>query len=133
MNAVRYCSKTGNTKKVAEMIADQLGITAESVDAPLEYPIHKLFLGGAIHMATLDKGLKEFTENLDPDQVREVVMFGTSGGVLSIKKGLKHLLESKNMNISNDSLFLHGLVPEMGNISDKQKKEIDKFVTTANR
>lgn len=133
MNAVRYCSKTGNTKKVAEMIADQLDTTAESVDTPLEYPIHKLFLGGAIHMASLDKGLKEFAENLDPSQVHEVVMFGTSGGVLSIKKGLKRLLEAQDVHISNDSLFLHGLVPEMGNISDKQKKEIDQFVASANR
>lgn len=133
MNAVRYCSKTGNTKKMAEMIAKQLGVTAEPVDTPLTYPIQKLFLGGAIHMASLDKELKHFAENLDSEKIREVVIFGTSGGVLSIKKGLVRILNDQKMTISKHNLFLHGLVPAKANISEKQKTEISEFVHAVTR
>lgn len=133
MNAVRYYSKTGNTKKVAEMIANQLDVAAKPVDVPLEYPVHKLFLGGAIHMATIDKELKDFAENLDPTQVREVVMFGTSGGVLSIKKSLKRTLSDHDVHVSKHSLFIHGLIPSKANISEKQVSEISDFVQAENQ
>lgn len=95
MIVIRYCSKTGNTKKMAELIAEKLGIKAESIATPLVpgQVVDILLLGGAVHMMSLDKELKEFVQTLDPQQVKEVVMFGTSGGVMSIEKKLVKLLE----------------------------------------
>ncbi len=49
--AVRYCSKTkfGNTRRIAEAIAEGVGVTAVSIDAEpkLTRKVDILFLGGA--------------------------------------------------------------------------------------
>lgn len=49
MIAVRYCSKSGNTEKVAKLIGEKLGVEAASVETPLEGQVEKLYLGGAVH------------------------------------------------------------------------------------
>ena len=49
MKAVRYFSKLGNTKTIAEAIADGAGAKAVSVteEPELKEPVDILFLGGA--------------------------------------------------------------------------------------
>ncbi len=44
--AVRYYSRTGNTKVIAEAIAPVAGCQAESIEVPLEGVTDILFLGG---------------------------------------------------------------------------------------
>lgn len=126
MIVIRYCSKTGNTKKMAELIAEKLGIKAESIATPLVpgQVVDILLLGGAVHMMSLDKELKEFVQTLDPQQVKEVVMFGTSGGVMSIEKKLVKLLEKNKLNIAKPRLFLHGLAPSIWHITQHQREEL---------
>ena len=43
--AVRYYTQTGNTKKLADAIAQALGVEAESVAQPLEEETELLFWG----------------------------------------------------------------------------------------
>lgn len=49
INAVRYYSKLGNTKKIAEAIAEGAGVSAVSITDEPELKEHTdvLFLGGA--------------------------------------------------------------------------------------
>ncbi len=50
--AVRFYSRSGNTKLVADAIAEALGISAVSVDAPeaeLKEKADVLFVGGALY------------------------------------------------------------------------------------
>lgn len=42
--AVKYYSKSGNTKKLATAIADELNAKAEAVDTTLEEMVHVLFM-----------------------------------------------------------------------------------------
>lgn len=44
--AVRYQSRGGNTKVVAEAIAKAAGVIAESIDTPVSEPIDLLIVGG---------------------------------------------------------------------------------------
>ncbi|WP_240143869.1 hypothetical protein [Liquorilactobacillus mali] len=46
MIVIRYCSKTGNTKKMAELIAEKLGVKAESVATPLSGQVVDILLLG---------------------------------------------------------------------------------------
>ena len=49
--AVRYYSRSGNTRLLAEAIADELGVPSVSVDAPeakLSGHTDVLFIGGAL-------------------------------------------------------------------------------------
>lgn len=126
--AVRYFSKTGNTEKVAKLIAEQLNVEAHSVDTPLDGPVDDLFLGGAIHMASVDRELKDFVAKLDSEQVGQVFMFGTSGGVMSIGRGLTSALKAQHVKIAKDQLFLHGLMPSKKALSDEEKAKIAAFV-----
>ncbi|GKS81158.1 hypothetical protein LPAF129_08440 [Ligilactobacillus pabuli] len=128
MIAVRYCSKSGNTEKVAKLIGEKLGVEAASVETPLEGQVEKLYLGGAVH-GKMYAELKDFATNLDPQQVGEVYMFGTSGGVFSIKKELTSAIKASGVKVGKESMFLHGFAPKVkSDLNDKQLEEVDKFV-----
>ena len=43
--AVRYYTKTGNTKKLAEAVADAVGAEALPISAPITERVDILFLG----------------------------------------------------------------------------------------
>lgn len=128
MIAVRYCSKSGNTKKVAKMIAEKLGVEAASIEEPLPDQVDKLYLGGAVH-GKMYSDLRKYAEKIDPSQVGEVFMFGTSGGAFSIKTEFTKALSKSGVKIGDGSLFLHGFAPKIkADLNDKQIQELTGFV-----
>ena len=79
--AVRYCCRSGNTRLLAEAIAEELGVPAVSVDAPeakLSGHIDVLFIGGALYAYGLDKKLVSYIRTLDGDMVGRAVLFSTT-------------------------------------------------------
>ena len=79
--AVRYYSRSGNTKALAEAIAQGAGVSAVSVDAgdaALREPVDVLFIGGALYAYGLDKNLKEYLKTLKTDSAKKAVVFSTS-------------------------------------------------------
>ena len=94
--AVRYYSKSGNTRAVAEAVAEAVGVKAVSVDtaeADIKEPVDLLFIGGALYAYGLDKHLKEYLKTLKKENVKKAVVFSTSWlskhSVDLIKNGLK--------------------------------------------
>lgn len=85
MIAVRYCSKSGNTKKVAKLLGEKLGVEALSVEEPLTGQIDKLYLGGAVH-GKMYPELKKFAQELDPSQIGEVLCLELQAVFFSSKK-----------------------------------------------
>ena len=93
--AVRYYSRSGNTKALAEAIAAAAGVPAVSVDeagAALDGAVDVLFIGGALYAYGLDFRLKEYLKTLKTAEVKKAVVFSTSWlskhAVELIKKGL---------------------------------------------
>ena len=93
--AVRYYSKTGNTKALAEAIAQGAGVSAVSVDADdaaLQEPVDVLFIGGALYAYGLDKKLNAYLKTLKKDDAKKAVVFSTSWiskhSIDLIRKGL---------------------------------------------
>ena len=79
MFEVVYYSLTGNTKKVAEAIAIELGVAAENVktkDTLAEGSF--VFLGAGLYGPLRGWGLRRFIESND-FHGRKVALFGTSG------------------------------------------------------
>ncbi len=76
--AVRYHSRGGNTKKVAEAIAKAAGTQAESCAAAITEPQDLLFLGGSVYGFGIDEAVKAYIQGLDPALVGHVALFGTS-------------------------------------------------------
>ncbi len=78
---VRYYSRSGNTKAVAEAIAKAAGVSAVSVDqasAAISEPVDVLFIGGALYAYGLDSHLKDYLKALDGSKVKKAVIFSTS-------------------------------------------------------
>lgn len=79
--AVRYYSRSGNTRLLAEAIADELGVeavSADSSDATISGHIDVLFIGGALYAYGLDKKLVSYIRALDGDMVGRAVLFSTT-------------------------------------------------------
>ncbi len=131
MDAIRFYSRTGNTEKFAKLLADQLHVKAETIETPLSEPVDRLFIGGGVYNMSPDDRLKAFARDLDPDKVKEVFLFGTSGSVFTIEKGISKILKKKHISVSSDHLFLHGMMPKLGNMTAHQKEEIENFAKIA--
>lgn len=91
--AVRYQSRGGNTKAVAEAIANAAGVKAEPISVPLDGPIDTLFVGGGVYKWGIDDELKDYLNKLNPATVTSVAAFSTAGvmdgtdKIISIAKG----------------------------------------------
>lgn len=101
-NAVRYYSRSGNTKKLAEAIAKAVGATASTTDTPIGEPVDTLFLGGALYAGKIDKHLRTFVENLTPDKVRRIAVFSTAASPQTIQPEVIALLKDKGIEVISE-------------------------------
>lgn len=79
--AVRFYSRSGNTKAVAEAIAKAAGVSevsVDSADAVIQEPVDILFIGGALYAYGIDSHLKDFLKSLKKSDVKKAVVFSTS-------------------------------------------------------
>ena len=109
--AVRYFSKLGNTKIIAEAIADGAGVKAVSItDEPeLKERVDILFLGGAPYANIMAPELKEYAEKLDASKVGYVILFTTSNWSRRTVLALKKLLRKKGAHVSDEYFYAHML------------------------
>lgn len=95
--AVRYYSRNGATKKLADAIAKEMKVKALTVDHPLEKPVSVLFVGSGIYCGKLDKHVMDFLETLHTEDAHRIVIFTTSflSGKHVDKKMKKFLFDHK--------------------------------------
>ena len=105
--AIRYYTKTGNTKKLAEAIGSAINIEAKTVDEPLTEDVDILFLGSAVYAAGIDERVKEFIENIDVN-VGKVVNFSSAALIESTYSQVKKQVEQKGLKMSEDEFHCRG-------------------------
>ena len=103
--AVRYYSRSGHTKALAEAIARGAGCEAQSTDTPLEEKTDLLFIGSGLYAASLDKHLKEFLGKIDSSMASSVVLFGTSAISKRALSLMRKELEAKGMNVLGSTFY----------------------------
>lgn len=109
MNAVRYYSRSGNTKLVADAIAQAIGTTAISVDqadAKITQSIDTLFVGGALYAYGLDKHLKIYLNELDAKNVKKAVLFSTSWISKHSLDLMSKQLEEKGIKVVPETFYV---------------------------
>jgi flavodoxin len=106
--AVRYLSKTGHTKLVAEAIAQELDVPAEPISAPLPEVTDILVLGGAIYGFTLDDDFINYIKTLDSAAVKKVYVVATSAIVKTVNQSIKDLLVTQGLNVASDTFHCYG-------------------------
>lgn len=126
--AIRYYTKTGNTKKLAEAIAEAVSVPAEAVDVPLDDEVDILFLGSAVYAAGVDAKIKDFIHSLDREKVRRVVNFSTAALLPSTYSQVSKLLAEKNILLDEREFhcrgrfkFMHKEKPDLSDISSVKK------------
>ena len=127
MKAVRYFSRSGNTKAVAQAMAQAIGAQAISTDAPeapLEQKTDILFIGGALYAYGLDENLSAYLEALDAEKVGKAVVFSTSWISKHAGDLIKQALEKKGIEVA-DSFYARVRVG--AKISEKQLKAAKAF------
>ena len=105
--AIRYYTKTGNTKKLAEAIGSAINVEAKTIDEPLTEDVDLLFLGSAVYAAGIDKRVKEFIESINMN-VGEVVNFSSAALIESTYKQVKKQVEAKGLKMSENEFHCRG-------------------------
>lgn len=103
--AVRFYTKTGNTKRLAEAIADELGVEALPVTTPVSDKVDILFLGNSYYAFTIDPEVRQFVRSLDKDKVGRIVNFGSAAMLNSTYKKVK--AEADKVGIAMDEKEFH--------------------------
>ena len=103
--AVRYYTKTGNTKKLAEAIAGALGVQALSISEPVTETVDMLFLGNSYYAFTIDPEVRAFIRSLDKNRIGRIVNFGSAAMLNSTYKKVK--AEADKAGIPMDEREFH--------------------------
>lgn len=106
--AVRYYSRGGNTKKLADAIAQEAGVKAETVDTPLTEPVDVLFLGSSVYAAGVDESIKKFIRELNPSMAKRIINFSTAALLPSTYNQVSKLLEEKGMKPDPEEFHCRG-------------------------
>ena len=103
--AVRYYTKTGNTKRLAEAIAAELGVKALPISEPVTEKVDYLFLGNSYYAFNIDPEVKDFVSSLDRNLIGKIVNFGSAALLNSTYKKVK--AEADKIGIAMDDKEFH--------------------------
>ena len=103
--AVRYYTKTGNTKRLAQAVAQALNVQAQPISTPVDEPVDVLFLGNSYYAFSIDPEVRDFIRSLDKNKVGRIVNFGSAAMLNSTWKKVK--AEADKVGIPTDTREFH--------------------------
>ncbi|MCR5194687.1 MAG: flavodoxin [Pseudobutyrivibrio sp.] len=103
--AVRFYTKTGNTKKLAEAVARELGVEALPISEPITEKVDVLFLGNSYYAFSIDPEVRQFIASLDKNLVGKIINFGSAAMLNSTYKKVK--AEADKVGIVMDEREFH--------------------------
>ena len=108
MIAIRYDSKTGNTKKLAQAMGETLHVPALTVDQPLTEHVDLLFLGSSVYAAGASAEVKQFIAGLDKGIVDRVACFSTAALLPSTYGQVSRLLRQRGIPVDSREFHCRG-------------------------
>lgn len=126
--AVRYYTRGGNTKKVAETIAEALNVEALDITNNVE-GVDVLFLGSSMYAFTVDKNIKAYVGALTKENAKMIVNFSTSASDTSTHKKIAKCLKDKEIQICEKHLSIPGQFLKMnkGRPNEKDLETAKEF------
>ena len=119
--AVRYYTKTGNTKRLAEAMAKVLGVEALPISQPVSEPVDLLFLGNSYYAFSIDPEVRSFVQSLDKNKVGRIVNFGSAAMLNSTYKKVK--AEADKVGIPMEAREFHCRGEVMGVLMGRPSAE----------
>ena len=106
--AVRYYTRSGNVKKLADAVADELGVESLDVSAGLDERVDVLFLGSSVYGTNVDEAVKKFLAEVDPDKIGKIVNISTAAIISSTYDRVKKLAEERGISMSHHEFHCRG-------------------------
>lgn len=106
--AVRYYTQTGNTKRLAEAIAQELGVQALPISTPITEKVDVLFLGNSYYAFTIAPEVREFVAGLDKANVGKIINFGTAAMMNSTYKKVRSVAATKGIPVLDREFHCKG-------------------------
>ena len=105
--AVRYYTRGGHTRMLAEAIAEELGCEAFSTSQRLSGYTDILFLGGAVYANHLDPNITGFIDHFDRSKVGKIILFGDAAVTNPCKK-MRARLAGRGIPAETDEFYCRG-------------------------
>ena len=106
--AVRYYTQTGNTKRLAEAIADELGVKALPFNAPITEKVDVLLLGNSYYAFTIAPEVKDYVLSLNRDMIGQIVNFGTAAMMNSTYKKVRAVAKTVGIPVLDKEFHCKG-------------------------
>lgn len=106
--AIRYFSRGGNVKAMAEALGRGAGVEAISIDDPhgqITEHVDLLFIGGALYKFQLDPRFKEYLQDLPEGLIEEAVCFGSSMLTRRPIYLMQDYLKAKGIKINKQAIY----------------------------
>lgn len=128
--AIRYYSKTGHMKRMAQAIGEVTGSEAKSIEAPVTEEVDTLFIGAGVYAAVVDWRMKKFIKTLSPDKVKNVVFFCSAAILESNYKDMRRLLERQGLKVDDREFHCKGsfALLHRGHSNDADLQDLKQFV-----
>ena len=119
--AVRYYTRSGNTKKLAEAIAEAISVESCDITVPLTAKVDILFLGSSYYAFDADDAVKTFIAD-NKDNIGKIVCFGTSAMMKSMKKPITKVAGKLGVAVADEEFHCRG---QFGKIHKGRPNEED--------
>ena len=106
--AVRYYTKTGNTKRLAEAVAEALGVEALPITESIAEPVDLLLLGNSYYAFSIDPEVRAFVRSLDQNTVGRIANFGTAAMMNSTWKKVKAEADKRGIPMVSSEFHCKG-------------------------
>ena len=105
--AIRYFTRGGNTKKLADAIAEAVGVEAKTTSEALTEDVDILFLGSSVYAYGVDDEVKRFINEIDV-KIGKLVNFSTAALIKSTYKQIAKLLAEKQIPLAEEEFACKG-------------------------
>ncbi len=104
---IRYYTQTGNSKKIADAIANELGLQARSIEEPMTEKADILFLCNSVYWAGVDKHVKQFIKK-NAGNIGEIVNVSTAALIESSYGQMKSVAKDAGVRLSDKEFHCRG-------------------------
>ena len=125
---VRYYTRSGNTKKLANAVAEAVSVEAMDITAPLTEKVDILFLGSSYYAFDADDAVKNFIAD-NKNNIGKIVCFGTSAMMKSMRKPLAKVAGKLGIAVADEEFHCRGQFGKIhkGRPNEKDVEDAKKF------
>lgn len=127
--AIRYYTKTGNTKKLADCIAEVTGVPAIKIDQALTEDVDILFLCSSVYGANINPNVKAFLDQ-NTMKIGQIINISTSAILRSTYSYVSKIAKEKGLNLSEKEWHCKGefKIFRTGRPNNNDLESLKKFV-----